>query len=117
MSVVGEVHRFVPGAAGAAPTLLVLHGTGGDENDLLAERDTACSLARSPGQAPGSPERRADPSVRSAVLACARDARSLPHGSPWQPAHSSTRRRSWALMPTMTVLSDIRIAATAGLNA
>lgn len=27
-------HRFVPGAPGA-PTLLLLHGTGGDENDLL----------------------------------------------------------------------------------
>lgn len=32
---VGDVHRFVPGATSAAPTLLVLHGTGGDENDLL----------------------------------------------------------------------------------
>jgi phospholipase/carboxylesterase len=27
-------HRFLPGAPGA-PTLLLLHGTGGDENDLL----------------------------------------------------------------------------------
>jgi phospholipase/carboxylesterase len=27
-------HRFEPGAA-AHPTLLLLHGTGGDENDLL----------------------------------------------------------------------------------
>ena len=27
-------HRFVPGSPGA-PTLLLLHGTGGDENDLL----------------------------------------------------------------------------------
>ncbi len=35
MSAVGEIHRFVPGASSAAPTLLVLHGTGGDENDLL----------------------------------------------------------------------------------
>ncbi|GMU63887.1 MAG: hypothetical protein AMXMBFR36_01610 [Acidobacteriota bacterium] len=35
MTTVGEIHRFVPGATSAAPTLLVLHGTGGDENDLL----------------------------------------------------------------------------------
>ncbi len=29
------VHRFVPGAAGDGRALLVLHGTGGDEADLL----------------------------------------------------------------------------------
>jgi phospholipase/carboxylesterase len=31
----GFVHRFVPAEAPGAPTLLLLHGTGGDENDLL----------------------------------------------------------------------------------
>ena len=31
----GFVHRFVPAEAPHAPTLLLLHGTGGDENDLL----------------------------------------------------------------------------------
>jgi predicted esterase len=30
---VGDVHRFVPGSS--ADTLLLLHGTGGDENDLV----------------------------------------------------------------------------------
>ena len=29
------IHRFIPGATAAAPTLLALHGTGGDENDLI----------------------------------------------------------------------------------
>ncbi len=28
-------HRFVPGATASSPTLLALHGTGGDENDLI----------------------------------------------------------------------------------
>lgn len=32
---VGAIHRYVPGPAPSAPTLLVLHGTGADENDLL----------------------------------------------------------------------------------
>ena len=31
----GFVHRFVPTEASDAPTLLLLHGTGGDEKDLL----------------------------------------------------------------------------------
>ena len=29
------VHQFIPGQADDAPTLLLLHGTGGDEHDLL----------------------------------------------------------------------------------
>lgn len=29
------IHRFVPGTQAGAPPLLLLHGTGGDENDLL----------------------------------------------------------------------------------
>jgi predicted esterase len=31
----GFVHRFVPPASPGAPTLLLLHGTGGDEDDLI----------------------------------------------------------------------------------
>jgi len=36
----GFIHRFIPGANATRPPLLVLHGSGGDENDLipLAER-------------------------------------------------------------------------------
>jgi predicted esterase len=29
------IHRFVPAQSSSLPTLLLLHGTGGDENDLL----------------------------------------------------------------------------------
>lgn len=29
------IHRFIPADAEGAPTLLLLHGTGGDENDLI----------------------------------------------------------------------------------
>jgi len=32
----GFVHRFVPASTPGKPPLLLLHGTGGDENDLLA---------------------------------------------------------------------------------
>lgn len=31
----GFVHRFIPGAAAPAPALLLLHGTGGNEDDLV----------------------------------------------------------------------------------
>lgn len=31
----GFVHRFVPGTEARLPPLLLLHGTGGDENDLI----------------------------------------------------------------------------------
>ncbi len=40
------IHRFEPGKDPAAPTLLLLHGTGGDENDLLS-----LGRAISPGSA------------------------------------------------------------------
>ena len=35
MTEAGFVHRFDPAKEPGAPTLLLLHGTGGDENDLL----------------------------------------------------------------------------------
>jgi phospholipase/carboxylesterase len=31
-----HIHRFIPGTAAAKPPVLLLHGTGGDENDLLS---------------------------------------------------------------------------------
>jgi phospholipase/carboxylesterase len=45
----GFIHRFVPGEA-ARPPLLLLHGTGGDENDLipLAERVAPGATVLSP---------------------------------------------------------------------
>jgi phospholipase/carboxylesterase len=30
-----HLHRFVPATASGRPPILLLHGTGGDENDLL----------------------------------------------------------------------------------
>ena len=44
------IHRFVPGASLTAPTILALHGTGGDENDLipLARMVSADSAVLSP---------------------------------------------------------------------
>ncbi len=35
MTDLGFIHRFLPGASGGSPVLLLLHGTGGDENDLI----------------------------------------------------------------------------------
>src|SRR5689334_24836751 len=35
MTDLGFVHRFLPAADASAPVLLLLHGTGGDENDLI----------------------------------------------------------------------------------
>ncbi|HEY1336660.1 MAG TPA: alpha/beta hydrolase [Bryobacteraceae bacterium] len=35
MTDLGFIHRFVPGSDARAPVLLLLHGTGGDENDLI----------------------------------------------------------------------------------
>jgi phospholipase/carboxylesterase len=35
VSDLGFTHRFIPATAPGKPTLLLLHGTGGDENDLL----------------------------------------------------------------------------------
>ena len=45
----GFVHVFTPGATRAAPTLLLLHGTGGDEHDMLP------LAALAPGMAALSP--------------------------------------------------------------
>lgn len=46
----GFHHRFEPGVDSAAPPLLLLHGTGGDENDLIG-----LGRALSPGSALLSP--------------------------------------------------------------
>ena len=35
MSTLGFVHRWEPGASPGAPTILLLHGTGGNEHDLI----------------------------------------------------------------------------------
>ncbi len=47
MSASDFIHRFVPAKAGSTRVLLLLHGTGGDENDLLplgAELDPNAAL-------------------------------------------------------------------------
>jgi phospholipase/carboxylesterase len=36
MTDLGFIHRFIPATLAGKPPLLLLHGTGGDENDLLA---------------------------------------------------------------------------------
>ena len=49
----GFVHRFVPGSTASAPTLLLLHGTGGNEDDLIPLApmlDPAASLLSPRGQ-------------------------------------------------------------------
>jgi phospholipase/carboxylesterase len=35
MDELGFVHRFIPATAGSSRVLLLLHGTGGDESDLI----------------------------------------------------------------------------------
>ena len=35
MTDLGFIHRFIPASLPGKPTLLLLHGTGGDENDLI----------------------------------------------------------------------------------
>ena len=35
MTDLGFIHRYLPGRNAAGPVLLLLHGTGGDENDLI----------------------------------------------------------------------------------
>ena len=46
----GFIHRFRPGASGTSDTLLVLHGTGGNEDDLIGLAQTVA-----PGAAVISP--------------------------------------------------------------
>lgn len=46
----GFIHHFLPGSDSSAPPLLLLHGTGGDEDDLLSIGETL-----SPGSARLSP--------------------------------------------------------------
>src|SRR3954465_7012205 len=47
MSELNFLHRFIPGKNNSSRTLLLLHGTGGDENDLIDlghEIDPAAAL-------------------------------------------------------------------------
>jgi phospholipase/carboxylesterase len=50
MTDLGFIHRFIPATQPRKPPLLLLHGTGGDENDLVL-----LGAQLSPGSAPLSP--------------------------------------------------------------
>ncbi len=58
-----HVHRFEPARAPGRPAILLLHGTGGDEDDLIP-------LGRSllPGAAMLSPRGKVRPPVQKAVI-------------------------------------------------
>ena len=44
----GFVHRYLPGEDESSPTLLLLHGTGGNEEDLIPLGQAARSWRRLP---------------------------------------------------------------------